>query len=198
MPRKRLTLIIALLFSFFLVTFSLAANPTPDPATIEKATNEYLANICAKHGGVNCSVINQGASIICNDGTIDESLSTIYAVPQCQKIIEDLANQQSKFMAESGCFPPSEMGCFSEQSYQNLYKILTASRLANSELGRNELVQCRQQIADYQTKETNYRQCLAKNNNSAFALSGKSVLPMLKTIFCPIFYGNESSYDYDT
>ncbi|MDO8496542.1 MAG: hypothetical protein Q7S43_03770 [bacterium] len=198
MLKKKVPLILALLFSFFLVTFSLAANPTPDPATIEKAANEYLANICAKHGGVNCSIINKDASIVCNDGTIDESLSTIYAVPQCQKTIEDLANQQSDFMAESGCYPPSEMACVSEVSYQNLYKILIASGLANSELGRDELAQCRQQIGEYSVKNTDYKKCLIENNNSQFDVSSaRFVQPLLKVIFCPIFYGPSTSYNSD-
>ncbi len=196
MPKQKLYLIFTLIFSLFLVTFSLAANPTPDPATIEKAKNEYLANICAKHGGVNCSIINKDASIICNDGTVDESLPTIYAVPQCQKTIEDLANQQSDFMAKSGCYPPSEMGCFSEQSYQNLSKILTASGLVNSELGRGELTQCHQQIGEYSVKNADYKKCLIENNNSKFDVSGaRFVQPLLKVIFCPIFYGPNTSYN---
>ena len=104
-------------------TSSLTPQATPDAATLEKAKNEFLANICSGHGGVNCSVLNSDASVVCNDGTVDESLPTIYAVPQCQQAIENAANQQSDFMDKSGCYPPSEMTCTTEQSYQNLYKI---------------------------------------------------------------------------
>jgi hypothetical protein len=198
MLKKKVSLIPALLFSFFLITSSLAANPTPDPATIEKAKNEYLANICAKHGGVNCSIINKDASIVCNDGTIDESLSTIYAVPQCQKTIEDIVTQQSDFMAKSGCFPPSEMGCFSEQSYQNLYEILTDSKLVSSELGKSELIQCRQQIREYSVKNADYKKCLTENGNAQFDVSSaRFAQPLLKVIFCPIFYGPNTSYNSD-
>src|SRR3989344_9114418 len=163
MLKKRVSLIFALLFSFFLVTFSLAANPTPDPTTIEKAKNEYLANICAKHGGVNCSIINKDASIVCNNGTVDESLSTIYAVPQCQKIIEARADAESDFMAESGCFPPSELRCIDENSYRRLYTKLSQNSLADSELGRGELVECREQMKEYDTQTSNYKQCLTDN-----------------------------------
>src|SRR3989338_11701790 len=186
MPRKRLTLILALLFSFFLVTYSLAVSLTPDPATIEKAKNEYLANICAGHGGVNCSILNKATSIVCNDGTIDESLSTIYAIPQCQKTIEDIATQQSDFMAKSGCFPPSEMTCTNDLSYQNLFKHLNASGSAYSELGKNELAQCRKQISDYTRDNKNYKQCLINHGQPQFEPSGRIVLPILKAAFCPL------------
>lgn len=196
MLEKRLPLILALLFSFFLVTFSFAANPTPDAVTIEKATAEFLAKICAEHGGVNCSTINSDASVVCNDKTIDTSLSTIYAIPQCQKTIEAIVTQQSDFMAKSGCYPPSEMACINEVSYQNLYKILNSSGLANSELGRDELTQCRQQIGEYQIKNSDYKKCLIENNNSQFDLSSaRFVQPLLKVVFCPIFYGPNTYYN---
>ena len=195
MPRKRLTPILALIFSFFLVTYSLAANPTPDPATIEKAKNEYLANICAGHGGVNCTIINPDASVTCNDGAIDP-FPIIYAVPECQKIIEDLDNQQSDFMTKSGCYPPSEVGCFGQQSYQSLSKVLSEMDLLNSELGKEELTQCSQQIQDYQIKNKDYKLCLQEYNNTEFnPRNDRLVLPILKTIFCPIFYGGKSHYD---
>ncbi|OGM99125.1 MAG: hypothetical protein A2817_00295 [Candidatus Yanofskybacteria bacterium RIFCSPHIGHO2_01_FULL_39_8b] len=190
-------------FSFFApLIFSTSSaqtiQPTPDAATIEKAKNEYLAKICSGHGGVNCSIVNSDATVVCNDGTIDQSLSTIYAVPECQKTLEEMATKESDFMAESGCFPPSEMTCINEQSYQNLYKHLASSGLANSELGKSELSQCRQQITDYIFKDQNYRRCLTNNGQANFNLSGKAGLPILKAIFCPIFYGNNVSYGYDT
>ena len=172
--------------------------PTLDPAVIEAAKAEFLAKICAGHGGVNCSIINSDASVVCNDGTIDTSLSTIYAISQCQKTIEDLANQESDFMAESGCFPPSEISCINEGAYQNLFKHLASSGSANSELGRNELAQCRQDIANYNKDNKNYRQCLINHGRPQFEPSGKIVLPILKAAFCPLFYGNNSSYDFET
>src|SRR3989344_5109718 len=89
---------------------------TPDAATIEKAKNDFLSNICASHGGVNCSIIRPDAAIICNDGTRDES-TIIYAVPQCQNAVLSTVEQESDFMARSGCSPPPEMGCFTAQSY---------------------------------------------------------------------------------
>jgi hypothetical protein len=88
-PLSFLVLIGGLLFSLnFSITDAQTANQTPSPAEIEKYTNEYMAKICSGHGGVNCSVINNDASIVCNDGTIDTSLSTIYAIPQCQATIQ--------------------------------------------------------------------------------------------------------------
>src|SRR3989344_2498959 len=197
MLRRRLPIIMSLLFFFFLVTFSLAADPTPDPATIARATAEFLAKICSGHGGVNCSIINKDASIVCNDGTIDTSLSTIYAVPQCQKIIEARADAESDFMAESSCFPPSELRCIDEGSYQNLFRYLSASGWENSELGKNELVQCRQSIIDYSKDYSSYRQCLINHGQPQFELSGKVVLPFLKAAFCSTYYGENSSYDFD-
>src|SRR3989338_700442 len=198
MLRRRLPIIMSLLFFFFLVTFSLAADPTPDPATIARATAEFLAKICSGHGGVNCSIINKDASIVCNDGTIDTSLSTIYAVPQCQKIIEARADAESDFMAESGCFPPSELRCIDENSYRRLYTKLSQNSLADSELGMGELVECREQMKEYDTETSNYKQCLTDNGKPNFEPSGKIILPILKTLFCPLFYGNNSSYDLET
>jgi len=169
----------------------------PDAQTIERSTAEFLTNICKNHSGVNCSILNADASIVCNDGTKDTSPITIYAIPQCQKTLEEIATQESDFMAETGCFPPSEMGCFNETSYQNLYNILTASGLANSELGKSELAQCREQISGYATDSKNYRQCLTNNNRPQFEPSGKMALPILKAMFCPIIYGEKSSYNQE-
>ena len=157
-----------------------------------------MENICAGHGGVNCSILNKATSIVCNDGTIDESLSTIYAIPQCQKTIEDIATQQSDFMAKSGCFPPSEMTCTNDLSYQNLFKHLNASGSAYSELGKNELAQCRKQISDYTRDNKNYKQCLINHGQPQFEPSGRIVLPILKAAFCPLFYGGNASYDFET
>src|SRR3989344_559551 len=168
---------------------------TPDPKMIEDGTNKLIANICSGHGGVSCSTINSNASIVCNDGTIDTSLSTIYAVPQCQKTLEDIATQQSDFMAESGCYPPSEMACIDEQSYQNLFEYFYALGLAKSELAKNELAQCRSDISAYNIDNKNYKQCLISRGRPNFELSGKIVLPMLKAAFCPLYYGGNSSYD---
>jgi len=198
-PKKKISLIFALLFSFFLVTFSLAATPapTPDAATIKQATEEFMAKICSGHGGVNCSIVNSDASIVCNDGTIDTSLLAIYAVPQCQKALETSATQQSDFMAKSGCFPPSELRCINEQSYQNLLKHFSGLNIAGSELGKSDLTQCRQQIADYNKDLKNYKQCLVNHGQPNFELSGKVILPILKAMFCPQFYGKNASYNPD-
>ncbi len=198
MRKKKVFLIFTLVFSFFLVTLSFAADPTPQPtpdaATIEKAKSEYLSKICSGHGGVNCSVINKDATITCGDGTIDNSLPTIYAVPQCQEIIKTRATAEANFMAESGCFPPYEMTCINSQSYQNLYNHLSSLGVANSELGKGELAQCTEDIKTYEKNLANYKTCLSNTDNSNFEPSGKIVLPMLKVAFCPIYYGPNSEY----
>lgn len=212
MPRKYLITMFAVAFLVYGIVFTILDSRsrasgettssvpiiTPDAQTIEKAKAEFLAKICAGHGGVNCSMVNRDASIVCNDGTIDGSLSTIYAVPKCQKTLEALADQESDFMAESGCFPPSEMACINETSYKNLFNHLNTSGLAYSELGKNELAQCRKDITDYNRDNKNYRQCLVNNGRPDFELSGKQILPILKAVFCPLFYGNKSSYDSNT
>ncbi|KKT82318.1 MAG: hypothetical protein A3B99_01110 [Candidatus Yanofskybacteria bacterium RIFCSPHIGHO2_02_FULL_44_12b] len=170
---------------------------TPDAATIEKAKNDFLSNICASHGGVNCSIIRPDAAIICNDGTRDES-TIIYAVPQCQNAVLSTVEQESDFMARSGCSPPSEMGCFNEQSYQNLYQKLQNAGLASSRLGQGELTQCRQEIADYTQKNNDYLLCLKENNRPALNLYGdRLVLPILKAFFCPMLYGYNATYDLE-
>ncbi len=205
-PGFYLLLIIGVAFLLYGVIFAMdrianaAANPTPsnsppDAQTMQKATTEFLAKICSNHGGINCSILDEVGSIHCNDGTIDESLPTIYAVPQCQKTIESIVNGQSDFMAESGCYPPSEITCFNEQSYQNLTKIFTNSKLVDSELAKNELAQCRQEMAIYQARNAEYRQCLTENNKSDFVSPSKMMVPILKVIFCPVFYGERASYD---
>lgn len=155
-------------------------------------------DICSNHGGVNCTILNSDASVVCNDGTIDQSFF-IYAVTQCQQTIEDIGRQESAFMNTSGCIPPGEMGCINEQSYKNLSGKLADSLVLNSELGRSELAQCRQQIKNYTVKNTDYQQCLAKNNNPQFNLPGNRLFqPILKAVFCPIFYGEHTTYDYDS
>ena len=160
---------------------------TPDP--------NFELSFCKEHGGINCSIIKPDASVVCNDGTIDESF-IIYGVPECQETIENLANQQSYFMAESGCVPPSEMACTNNESYQNLYNHLVNLGLENSELGKNELDQCLQQKEEYKIKNLDYKQCLSENKKDQFDLIGGSYTkPLLKTIFCPIFYGDKSYFD---
>lgn len=164
-----------------------ASAQTPDP--------NFKLSICGDHGGVDCSVINPDASIVCKDGTIDDSFF-IYGVRECQKAIETLADQQAEFMAQSGCIPPTEMICTSDQSYENLYQHLSDLGLVASELGKKELSQCRRQIEEYSVKDKEYRQCLSDNKNREFHLIGSEYSkPLLKTIFCPIFYGNNSYYD---
>jgi hypothetical protein len=80
----------------------------------------------------------------------------------------------------------------------NLSTHLASLGVLNSELGKNELNQCRQQIISYRNKSQDYKQCLIKNNNSEFSLpTNRVVQPLLKTFFCPIFYGDNSSYDPD-
>ena len=169
---------------------AIATENTPTPAS-----DGFSDKICENNGGINCSILRDDASITCNDGTVDDAY-IIYSIPQCQKTIGDIVNQQSKFMADSGCLPPSEMTCVSDQSYINLWKKLNASELADSELGKSELTQCRQQIKDYAAKNKNFKQCLAINGNSKFSLPTNRLLqPMIKALFCPIFYGNNSFYD---
>lgn len=154
--------------------------------------------VCIGHKGVNCSIINTDASVVCNDGSVDDSVPFIYAVPQCRKEIEKQTQEQSEFMTKSGCFPPSEMGCINDESYNSLVNKLRLEGLENSELGKNELNQCKSQIDEYRGWDEDFRACLEKNNNPDFNLPGnRLVQPILKTVFCPVFYGN-STYDYDT
>lgn len=169
---------------------------TSSAQTSQPTPTATLPPICQNHGGVNCSVLNPDALVVCNDGTVDNS-TIIYAVPECHSVLESMANQESDFMDNSGCYPPSEMGCFSEQSYKNLYKILAVSSLSGSMLGKEELAQCRQQITDYSQKTSDYNQCLTDHNQPGFNLSGKTGLPIFKAIFCPIFYGPNTSYNSD-
>lgn len=164
---------------------------TPDTATLEKTLN----NVCSNHGGVNCSILNPESSVVCNDGTIDTN-SIIYAVPQCQKTIEARISQQSDLMASSGCFPPSELTCTTEQSLENLFVYLTKLGVANSELGKDNLTQCRKEINTYNNKNKDYKQCLADNKIGPIDLpTDRLVLPILKAAFCPLTYGNNSSYN---
>lgn len=183
---------------FFFESLAQTRQPDIDTETREKITTEYLAKICSGHGGVNCSIVNPDTAIVCNDGVIDNSLISIYAVPQCQETLKNISKRQSDFMAESGCFPPSELRCINEESYRSLYRNLSASRLANSELGRNELAQCQKQIGGFAQDNKNYRQCLKNHGQPNFELSGKAILPILKAVFCPVFYGNKSFYNQDT
>jgi hypothetical protein len=170
--------------------------PTPDPATIEKATNDYLADICKDHGGINCSAINSDYPIVCNDGTVDESLISIFSVPQCQESINNLVNEQSDLMAETGCYPPSEITCISQESYNSTYQRLNSLGMANTELGRIELAECWKEVLDYQTKNNDYKLCLSENKIAPIDLpTDRLVLPILKAVFCPMFYGVNSTYE---
>lgn len=172
--------------------------PTPDSAIVEAAKADFMAKICAGHGGVNCSIFNPDFSIVCNDGTVDESLLSIYSLPQCRETIENLTDQQSDLMAQTGCYPPSEITCIDQGSYNNTLQRLSSLGLVNSEFGRIELGECRNEINIYQSKNTDYKQCLAKNNIAPINLPGdRLALPILKAIFCPMFYGKNTSYDSD-
>ena len=93
-------------------TNSIAGNTSPTPSP-------YL-EVCTEHGGVNCTILNPDASVTCKDGTTDESVPFIYAVPQCENEIEASTQEQFDFMTKSGCSPPSEMGCINVQSYNSL------------------------------------------------------------------------------
>ncbi|MDP3792904.1 MAG: hypothetical protein Q8Q89_04230 [bacterium] len=195
MNRKVFTVVIYLVLLF--LVFNLFLNRFTNTVAAQTATPVFEAPVCKDNKGVNCSIIRPDASVVCNDGTVDDSY-IIYGVPECQKTIEAMDEQQSSFMEQSGCFPPSEMICINEQSYQSLYTVLNASGLANSELGKNELAQCRQQIGEYTLKKKDYNQCLSENNNPEFTLpSAIFIKPLLKAIFCPIFYGDNVSYDYE-
>ena len=171
-------------------TNSIAGNTSPTPSP-------YL-EVCTEHGGVNCTILNPDASVTCKDGTTDESVPFIYAVPQCKNEIEALTQEQFDFMTKSGCSPPSEMGCISIQSYNAILERLKGQGVENSELGKNELNECGQQIQEYQRLNTGYQACLLENNNPNFNLTGNRLAqPILKSVFCPIFYGY-STYDYGT
>lgn len=205
MNRKQTILSFLVLFGSFLfflnylsITDAQTANNTLSNIEIEQKKTEFLSRICAEHGGVNCSIINKDASIVCNDGTIDNYFLTIYGVPQCQETINALTKDQSDFMAESGCFPPSELRCIDEGSYQKLSNQLLKSGLIYTELGKGELAECRKQIGGYKKDADKYKQCLAVNGKPNFEPSGKVILPVLKAVFCPIFYGNKASYDSET
>jgi hypothetical protein len=98
-------------------------------------------------------------------------------------------------MAKTGCFPPSELRCINQTHYKNLSIQLSKSGLINTELGKLELQECQKQIGEYNREQGDYKQCLIENNNPTFEPSGKIILPLLKTIFCPSFYGSNASYN---
>jgi hypothetical protein len=179
---KFLIFIVLIIITFYTdVDLSLAESP--------------LDNVCSGQGGVDCTIIRPDASVVCKNGTVEESY-TIYSIQQCQETIENLVRQQSNFVAKSGCFSPSEMGCTEGQSYQSLNKHLANLGVANSELGKSELKQCRQQINSYKVKERNYKNCLLKAGDPGFSLPSNNLAqPILKAVFCPIFYGDNSTYD---
>lgn len=188
----------AVLVFYSLDSLAQTSQPTPNPAVVEAAKTEFMAKICAGHGGINCSTFNSDFSVICNDGTADESLLSIYSVPQCREIIENLTNRQSDLMAQTGCYPPSEITCINQDSYDNTLQRLNSLGLVNSEFGRIELGECRNEINIYQSKNTDYKQCLQKNKIAPINLPGdRLALPILKSIFCPMFYGKNASYDSD-
>lgn len=172
-------------FSYSFYPARAESSPIPTPA------------ICVGHGGPNCSIINPDASVICNDGTIDETYF-IYAATECQKDIYDRAEKESALMEKTGCFPPSEITCINNESYKNLYLHLARTKTVDSELGKMELRECINEINEYGAKYKEYKQCLLDNNISEPTLPGdRLVLPIMKSIFCPIFYGNKASYDSD-
>ncbi|MEX2090973.1 MAG: hypothetical protein WD989_02500 [Candidatus Paceibacterota bacterium] len=161
-------------------------------------TTAPTIDVCVGHGGVDCAVLKPDASVTCKDGTKDDSLPFIYAVPQCQEEIELLTQQQADFMTTSGCFPPSEMGCMNSQSYNSVLERLRAQGLENSELGKNELNKCGQQIQEFRSLNAEFQSCLVDNNNPNFSLPGnRLVQPILKAVFCPLFYGY-STYNSET
>ena len=184
---------LSIVFIYSYSTYSWAqTNQTP--TNTEQLTT---VPVCINHGGPNCSILKDDASVTCNDGTVDETYS-IYAIPQCRENIDSRAQKEFDFLNNSGCYPPSEMECVSETSYQKLQKYLSAKGLADSELGKNELLLCREQVSIYESKNEDYHQCLKENNKSEFELSSKVLLPTLKAIFCPFFFGENSTYNETT
>ena len=206
---RRTGLTLKIIISFLLVTtiiliilkpgrYASSADDIPNSTSSPQVTPVMSTNYdpCSGHGGANCSLFSFEAPVTCNDGTINDFFP-FYAVQQCQKAVEDMSQEQFDFMANSGCYPPSEITCTNEQSYKNLSQTLTTSGLISSELGKNELINCRQEIKSYQIKNAGYKQCLLDNNRSGFVYLGKVGLPLLKSVFCPIFYGDRASYDLD-
>ncbi len=168
---------------------------TPDAAARAEYNKEFFAKICSGHGGVDCSVINQEGSVVCKDGTLDKNFPFIYGIPECQDQILQKADQDSDFILKSACYPPSELGCTTAQSYTNLLKYLGS--VSNSELGKLETDQCRQQMTDYAAADAEYHQCLVAQGRPDFTPTGKLSIPLLKAVFCPIYYGKYSSYEFD-
>jgi hypothetical protein len=160
----------------------------------EEEVSKYLNSICSTNGGVNCSLYSE-PTIICNDGTKSNLPYTVYMLPQCQETIDKIAREQSDFMAETLCFPPAETLCINDGSYKKLSNFLKKNNLVDSELGKEELIRCQKEIEKYKISNLNYRKCLAENNNENFEPMGRETLPLLKTIFCPIIYGKNSSYN---
>jgi hypothetical protein len=152
--------------------------------------------ICADHGGVDCNITHPKAFTVCKDGTVDESF-IIYTVPQCRDELEAKTKDDSAFLTKSGCFPPSEMGCISTKSYNNLYNELNKIRSVDSELSQIHLSVCSGEIDLFNSLNARYKQCLIDNGRPDFIPSGRETLPLLKSIFCPAFYGENSKYDFD-
>ena len=181
------------LLAFYLIPNLGTSAQGPTPSLSPISPPPY--NFCNKHGGINCLVINGDASVSCNDGVIDHE-SVILTVSECTKPIDDEVHRQSNQMADAFCYPPSTMGCFERQSYQNLSKIISDAGLSNSELAKDELDQCDQQLATYQSKYIDYQKCLSANNiKPSIFTENTLVQPLLKNAFCPIFFGNNSHYD---
>ena len=193
------------LISFFILavgltiflSFGHAIGSSSSNAVVPEELKPEFAKICSGNGGINCSIIRADGFVVCNDGKINQS-NLIYAIPECHETLTRIADQESELMAKSGCYPPSEMGCFEEKSFSNLSARLKSSGLLNSELGKEELSQCHSQITEYNRKNIDYKLCLIQNGQSQINYSGKTILPILKAAFCPIFYGDKSSYDYDS
>jgi hypothetical protein len=152
--------------------------------------------ICASNGGVDCSITHPEAFVVCKDGTVDKSF-IIYTVPQCREELKVKTRDESAFLTQSGCFPPSEIGCINLESYKNLSKVLEDSEFVGSELGRIHLSLCLSEISLFNELNLEYKQCLVKNGRPDFTLSGRETLPLLKSIFCPAFYGDNSYYNFN-
>lgn len=178
-------------FSIFIISagFSYAQTAITTPEI------KYDDLVCKDHGEVNCSIINPDGSPTCNDGFNDKQYF-IYAVSYCQDTLKKITDEQSDLMAKTGCYPPSEMTCTNNESYSNLLSYLNSLGLVNSELGKGELEICKQEILAHDVRDADYKLCLSENNIEPFLPIGeKMILPVMKSIFCPMFYGKNSTYN---
>lgn len=184
-----------IIFSVTVSAFLVSASFVYAQTTASTPNISYEDIVCKDHGGVNCSIINPDGSPTCNDGFNDKDFF-IYAVSYCKDTLDQLTEEQSELMAKTGCYPPSEMTCINNDSYTNLSKHLSSLGLINSELGKNELLLCRQEITEYSRLKADYELCLKENKIGPFLpLGEKMILPIMKSVFCPIFYGKYSTYN---